>query len=195
MAAASPSLCSWPLPSLSALLSPSLRRVCGLRPVGKFAGETLPLATADETEGKSLSASSVASLVVLGSRTIVRLALGSWGCSSPLVTDLLEGTEPSPLFTPIGSIVALSHAGLFFRQRLTPRSVFPLLRLDWLWVGDEGGWGWSCGCVEGSLGFSDDSRTTDGFVSFLLSVGNTSFFLLDYNRQNHNAHLIKVRLR
>lgn len=191
VATATPGFCSRPLASLSTLLSPSLCCVCGLRPVGRWVGGALPL---DFTEFVSLSAGDIAPLVVLGSCTVVRLALGSWGCCSPVVIEtgllVVDGPSTVSTFIPTESVVALSHAGLFFRQRLTPRSVLPLLRLDSLCAGDEGGWGWSCGCKEDSLGFSDDSKAT-GFTSsafaFLVSVGAAplSFslsFLFDWSR-------------
>lgn len=188
-ASVTPGFCSWPLPRLSALCC-----VCGLRPAGRCVWGALPLVTVDFTGCDSLSASEAASLV---GRTMVRLALGSWGCCSPLVTvtGFTVVAEPSPApFTPTESVVA----ALFFRQRLTPRSAFPLLRLDSLCAGEEGGWGWSCGCEEDSLGFSDESKAT-GFsssLSLLVSVGTASFsFLFDWSRMQKKKHFILTKSR
>lgn len=192
--------CSCPLPSLSALLSPSLHCVWGLRPAGRCVWGALPLATVDLTACVSLSTGDAASLVVLGGRTMVRLALGSWGCCSPFVTitGLLVVAEPSPAppFTPTESVVALSHTDLFFMQRLTDRSALLPLRRNSLCAGEEGGWGWSFGCEGDGLGLSDEPKAT-GFISsslsFLVSVGTASFsFLFDWSRVHRRKNFFII---
>ena len=169
--------------SLSDLLSPSRYCICGLRPAGEWVGGALPLATVDMAEFDSLSTGDASSLVDLGGCTMVRLALGSWGCSSAVVTVIgfVIVAEPSPSpFAPTESVVT----AFFFRQRLTPRSAFPLLRLGSLFTEDAGTC--SCGCEECILDFSENSKATGFSNSFLVSMGTASFsFFLDWRRKKH----------
>lgn len=193
------SLCSWPLLVLSSLLSSSCC-VCGAWAVSSCAPGDLTLAFT-----QCVSFSSDVSLVALGRCMTMCSAPTSWGCcwllliKAGLVTD--PGSPAAPI-TSTESAVTLSRTALFFKHRLIPRSAL-LVRLNSLFGGEEGGWGWCCGWAEVPFKFSDDTAPK-GFIScslsFLGSVGGTFFsfsfsFLFDWSKKETIRFVESIKQR